>query len=75
MLIGLDDAGVLSGRWEFLSIAGVLLGGVLLGLVTSAPAAAVEAREIAFAKTMADRDLDAFRSAHTGSGGLTRVKN
>ena len=41
----------------------------------AAPAAAVEAREIAFAKTMADWDLDAFRSAHTGSGGLTRVKN
>ena len=62
------------------SVAFLVSGAMILPIFAAqgqvaAAAAEVEAREIAFAQTMADRDLDAFRSAHTGSGGLTRVKN
>ncbi|MDH3207967.1 MAG: hypothetical protein OEO79_15280 [Gemmatimonadota bacterium] len=35
-LIVLDDLGLLPGGWQFLTIAGVVFGGVLLGAVTGA---------------------------------------
>lgn len=36
LLLGLDDVGLLSGGWAFLSIAVIFFGGLLLGSVTSA---------------------------------------
>lgn len=60
----------MSSRWNGRAVRGVatlVAGAVFLPIATAhaqeaTAAAEVEAREIAFAKTMADRDLDAFRS-------------